>query len=152
MVNKLVDGFYRKMQRWLLKNNIILNEKQRAWLEALNKLGKKKGIVALETGRIRNPSWKESDGNSTYFLTGMKKISKLISVDNDSENFSGFTGSMEYCKKYLRKTQLSKVDFRNGDSVKEIKKMPASTNIDFVLLDSANDPELIFQAGKREIN
>lgn len=122
----------------------LKNEKQKAWLEALSCLPNK-DILALETGRIRNPEWKISDGNSTYFLTRLGRIKKLISIDDDTENHSGFAGSQLYCESYLRKRQLDKVTFINGNSIQVINQLHPQTRLDFVLLDSANDPDLILE-------
>jgi hypothetical protein len=58
-----------KILAFLQNRELLRNDKQKAWLEALALLGKKDGIVALQTGRIRNPAWRYSDGNFTYFLT-----------------------------------------------------------------------------------
>jgi len=127
-----------KIHDWLF----LKNKKQKAWLQALSHIDNSK-IIALETGRIRNPDWRMSDGNSTYFLTRLGKIEKLISIDDDTENHSGFKNSQLYCESYLNTKQLNKIQFVNGDSVASIKKLPANTRLDFVLLDSANDPDLI---------
>jgi hypothetical protein len=120
----------------------VFNEKQIAWQEALNNFSKKENLIFLETGRIRNPDWKNSDGNSTDFFSNQLCIKKCYSIDNDSENFSGFSTTEEYCKHILTKQQLSKIIFLNGDSVDIIKKL--NEKIDVVLLDSLNDSDLIF--------
>ena len=120
------------------------NPKQVAMKNAINLLKGNTNIISLETGRIRNPAWRNSDGNSTYFITAAQKIHTLYSLDNDSENFSGYSGSQAYCEQYLSTQQLNKVIFINGNSTETIKNIPLSIKFDFVLLDSANDPELIF--------
>jgi hypothetical protein len=133
-----------KILAFLQNRELLRNNKQKAWLEALALLGKKDGIVALETGRIRNPAWRYSDGNSTYFLTRLPGVKKLISIDNDTENFTGLSGTAEFCRKYLSPAQLAKVELRDGNSVDVLKELKLTEPLDFVLLDSANDPELIF--------
>jgi hypothetical protein len=130
---------------FLQNRELLRNNKQKAWLEALALLGKKNGIIALETGRIRNPAWRYSDGNSTYFLTKLPQVKKLVSIDNDSENFSGLSSTAKFCHQYLSPAQLAKVELLDGDSVDILKKLDIPEQLDFVLLDSANDPELIFQ-------
>lgn len=132
------DKLKMKLYDW----NFLKNKKQKAWLKALSHI-KNNNVIALETGRIRNPDWKISDGNSTSFLTRLKKIKTLISIDNDAENYSGFKSSQDYCENYLNAKQLNKIQFINGDSVSSIKNLPDNTRLDFVLLDSANDPDLI---------
>ena len=119
------------------------NEKQKAWQEGLN-LFNKKNLVLLETGRIRNPSWKDSDGDSTNYFSRLDNISIIYSIDNDSENFSGFESSEEYCKKTLSEEQLSKIIFVNGHSVEKINELEDNF-FDVVLLDSANDSQLIYE-------
>jgi hypothetical protein len=119
------------------------NEKQKAWKECIDILNRK-DLIILETGRIRNPNWKNSDGDSTHYLTSMDCVSKLYSIDNDSENFSGFESSEEYCVKTLSNNQIEKIIFINGYSVDSIKNLK-NNFFDVVLLDSANDSELIFQ-------
>ena len=122
------------------------NQKQVAWLEALTCLDKEQGIIALETGRIRNPEWKDSDGSSTDFLSGLHCVSTLISVDDDSENFSGYETTREYCEEVLSEAQLKKIVFLDGDSANVISnEIGDEVILDFVLLDSANDPETTFQ-------
>lgn len=118
------------------------NEKQKAWQEAIDSFGKK-NLIVLETGRIRNPDWKVSDGDSTNYFTDNELVDKLISIDNDSENFSGYDSSEKYCKASLTPSQLSRIEFINGHSVSCIENL--QTKLDVVLLDSANDSELIFQ-------
>jgi hypothetical protein len=119
------------------------NEKQKAWQECLGQFNKQ-NLIMLETGRIRNPNWKNSDGDSTNYLSLLASISVIYSVDNDSENFSGFDSSEEYCKKTLSEEQLEKIVFMNGHSVELISTL-VDNFLDVVLLDSANDPELIFR-------
>lgn len=119
------------------------NEKQKAWQEGLNFLKKEK-LNLLETGRIRNPNWKDSDGDSTNYFSKLDNISVIYSIDDDSENFSGHHSSEEYCRKTLSKEQLEKIIFINGHSVESISKLEDNF-FDVVLLDSANDSELIFQ-------
>jgi hypothetical protein len=133
-----------KVLALLQKHELLRNNKQKAWLKALALLGKKDGIVALETGRIRNPAWRHTDGNSTYFLTQLPGVKKLVSIDNDSENFTGLSGTAEFCRSYLSPEQLAKVELLNGHSVDVLKKLELAEPLDFVLLDSANDPDLIF--------
>jgi hypothetical protein len=120
----------------------VFNEKQIVWQEALNNFSKKENLIFLETGRIRNPDWKTSDGNSTDFFSNQPCIKKCYSIDNDSENFSGFSTTEEYCRHILTNHQLSKIIFLNGNSVDIIKKI--NEKIDVVLLDSLNDSDLIF--------
>jgi|688.fasta_scaffold18544_4 hypothetical protein len=119
------------------------NEKQKAWQEGLSFFNKKK-LILLETGRIRNPSWKDSDGDSTNYFSRLDNISIIYSIDNDSENFSGFESSEEYCKKTLSQEQLSKIIFVNGHSVEKINELHDNF-FDVVLLDSANDSQLIYE-------
>jgi hypothetical protein len=119
------------------------NEKQKAWQEGLS-LFNKKNLILLETGRIRNPSWKDSDGDSTNYFSRLENISIIYSIDNDSENFSGFESSEEYCKKTLSEEQLSKIIFVNGHSVEKINEFDDNF-FDVVLLDSANDSQLIYE-------
>jgi cystathionine beta-lyase/cystathionine gamma-synthase len=133
-----------KILAFLQNRELLRNNKQKAWLEALALLGKKDDIVALETGRIRNPAWRYSDGNSTWFLTRLPTVKTLISIDNDSENFTGLSGTAEFCRKYLSPAQLAKVELHDGNSVEVLKKLNLAEPLDFVLLDSANDPQLIF--------
>lgn len=128
----------------LNRKGFMLNDKQRIWLEALALLGNRQDIVALETGRARNPHWAHSDGNSTFFLPKQKQIKQLISIDDDSENFSGYSSTYDFCTAFLTKEQKDKITFINGDSVTEISRLAPGTVLDFVLLDSANDPELIY--------
>jgi hypothetical protein len=118
------------------------NEKQAAWRKAMNLFGKK-DMIFLETGRIRNPQWKRTDGDSTNFFTLIDDIGKLYSIDNDSENFSGFSTSEEYCKSSLSEDQLKKIVFINGHSVDIIKNI--DQKFDGVLLDSADDAQLIYE-------
>lgn len=132
-----------KILAFLQNRELLRNNKQKVWLEALALLGKKDGIVALETGRIRNPAWRYSDGNSTYFLTRLPGVKKLVSIDNDSEDFTGLSGTAEFCRKYLSPAQLAKVELRDGNSVDVLNKLKLAEPFDFVLLDSANDPEVI---------
>jgi hypothetical protein len=120
----------------------ISNEKQKAWSEALINFNRNE-IIMVETGRIRNPNWKNSDGDSTNFFSKNVLISKIYSIDNDSENFSGFGTSEDYCKNTLSKEQLDKVIFMNGNSTDLILELPEN-QIDLVFLDSANDSELIY--------
>jgi hypothetical protein len=127
---------------YLNQRGILSNAKQRRWITAIKALDRKE-LVVLETGRIRNPKWVLTDGNSTYFLTGLSVVKKLISIDNDSENFTGYSGSEAYCRHYLNADQLSKIVFVNGDSRTSIANLPEDTSIDVALLDSANDPDLI---------
>ena len=119
------------------------NEKQKAWKECLS-LFNKENIILLETGRIRNPSWRDSDGDSTNYFSKLDYITTIYSIDNDSENFSGFESSEEYCKKTLSEEQLKKIIFLNGHSVETINKLE-NNFFDVVLLDSANDSQLIFE-------
>jgi hypothetical protein len=133
-----------KILAFLQNHELLRNNKQKAWLEALALLCKKDGIVALETGRIRNPAWRYSDGNSTYFLTQLPGVKKLVSIDNDSENFTGLSGTGEFCRKYLSPAQLAKVELHDGNSVDVLNRLRLAESLDFVLLDSANDPEVIF--------
>lgn len=122
------------------------NPKQFVWREALLYLSKSKDIVALETGRSRNPDWADTDGDSTGFLSSLGCISKLISVDDDSENFSGCETTREYCIKSLSVAQLAKIFFLDGDSVEMISsQLGDQVVLDFVLLDSANNPDVIFR-------
>lgn len=141
-INKILwdseDKLITKLYEW----NLLKNKKQKAWLKALSHI-KNNNLIVLETGRIRNPAWKISDGNSTYFLTRLKKIKTLISIDNDTENYSDFKSSQDYCENYLNAKQLNKIQFINGDSVSSIKNLPDNIRLDFVLLDSANNPDLI---------
>lgn len=141
-INRMLSDFEGKLITKLHEWNLLKNKKQKAWLEALSHI-KNNNLIALETGRIRNPVWKISDGNSTYFLSRLKKVKTLISIDNDTENYSGFKSSQDYCENYLNAKQLNKIQFINGDSVSSIKNLPDNTRLDFVLLDSANDPNLI---------
>ena len=69
----------------------------------------------LETGRIRSPQWRWSDGDSTRFFAGHPEVKRVLSIDNDSENFSGYPSSREYCLKYIPPDQLHKVEFLDGD-------------------------------------
>jgi hypothetical protein len=117
------------------------NNKQIAWRKAFDLFGKK-DMIFLETGRIRNPRWKTSDGDSTNYFTAIPEIAKLYSIDNDSENFSGFSTSEEYCKSTLSVEQLNKIVFINGHSVDIIKEI--DEKFDGVLLDSADDAQLIY--------
>lgn len=127
------------------------NPKQMGWAKVIKKLNRE-NLTVLETGRIRNPDWKNSDGNSTYFLSRIKVIAHLISIDNDSENVTGFSTSEEYCKNYLNEYQLGKLQFINGDSKIEIARLPKDkTVLDIALLDSANDPDLILEELKAVI-
>ena len=48
---------------------------------------------------------------------------KVLDILNDSENFSGFESSEEYCKKTLSEEQLKKIIFINGHSVESINKL-----------------------------
>jgi hypothetical protein len=121
----------------------IANEKQKAWSEALDVFNFNE-ITMVETGRIRNPNWKNSDGDSTNFFSKNPYISKIYSIDNDTENFSGFETSEDYCKNTLTEEQLSKIIFLNGNSTDLILELPEN-HIDLVFLDSANDSELIYQ-------
>jgi hypothetical protein len=98
---------------------------------------------ALETGRIRNPAWRYSEGNSTYFLMRLPGVKKLVSIDNDSEDFTGLSGTAEFCRKYLSPAQLANVELSDGNSVDVLNKLKLAEPFDFVLLDSANDPALI---------
>jgi hypothetical protein len=134
----------RRVLALLQKYELLRNNKQRAWLKALALLSKKDGIVALETGRIRNPAWRHTDGNSTHFLTQLPGVKKLVSIDNDSENFTGLSGTAEFCRSYLSPEQLAKVELLNGHSVDVLKQLSLAEPLDFVLLDSANDADLIF--------
>jgi hypothetical protein len=121
----------------------IANEKQKAWSEALHVFNLNE-ITMVETGRIRNPNWKNSDGDSTNFFSKNPYISKIYSIDNDTENFSGFETSEDYCKNILTEEQLNKIIFLNGNSTDLILELPEN-HIDLVFLDSANDSELIYQ-------
>lgn len=141
-INKILWNSESKINEKLYEWNFLKNKKQQAWLKALSHI-KNHNLIALETGRIRNPDWKNSDGNSTYFLTRLRKIRTLISIDNDTENRSGFKSSQNYCENYLNAKQLNKIQFVNGDSVSSIKNLSDNIRLDFVLLDSANDPDLI---------
>jgi len=127
----------------LNRAGIVSNAKQRGWQGALSAL-RRNNLVVLETGRIRNPDWAVTDGNSTHFFSQMSRVEKLISIDNDTENYSGFSSSEAYCRQYLSPGQLAKIDFINGDSRVVIPQLPAGTVIDVALLDSANDPDLIY--------
>ncbi len=127
------------------------NTKQMGWAKVIKKLDRK-NLTVLETGRIRNPNWKNSDGNSTYFFSRIDRIDHFISIDNDSENASGFSTSEEYCKKYLNDHQLKKIQFINGDSKAEIARLSKDkTILDIALLDSANDPDLVLEELKAVI-
>jgi hypothetical protein len=146
-MNEIVGKISRRIHRLktrLMDRNLLRNAKQRAWLRALAALETQE-VVALETGRIRNPAWKHSDGNSTDFLTRLKRVKKLASIDNDSENFSGYSSSRRFCEGTLSPQQIAKIDFHDGNSVDVIKALPKKTKFNFVLLDSANDPDLIFR-------
>lgn len=155
------------MWKWIVKINEFLgyptyhikkpfffypeNPKQMGWAKAIKKL-KRGNLTILETGRIRNPDWKNSDGNSTYFFSRLDIIDHFISIDNDSENVTGFSTSEEYCKNYLSKIQLNKMQFINGDSKIEIARLSKDkTILDIALLDSANDPDLILEELKAVI-
>jgi len=120
------------------------NPKQIAWQQAISKYSKKFDLILLETGRSRNPEWKDSDGNSTEFFSQLNSISKIYSIDNDSENFSNFSSSENYCKNFLSPDALNKIVFLNGDSETTIKNTKFLETLDVVLLDSANDENLIF--------
>lgn len=127
------------------------NPKQMGWAKAIKKL-KRGNLTILETGRIRNPDWKNSDGNSTNFFSRINIIKRLISIDNDSENCSGFSTSEEYCKNYLSENQLKKIQFINGDSKIEISRLSKQDIIlDIALLDSANNADLILEELKAVI-
>lgn len=123
---------------------ISRNAKQSAIKKTILKIAKqKKFIICVETGRLRNPDWKNSDGDSTNFITKFRVVKKLYSIDNDSENYTGEISSETYCRKYLNKKQLTKIIFLNGDSRKVLKDIPANEKVDLLYLDSANDPLLI---------
>ena len=92
------------------------NPKQLAWEQAISKYNKKFNLILLETGRSRNPEWKNSDGNSTEFFSDLNSISKIYSIDNDSEHFSNFSSSEDYCRNFLSPEALNKMVFLNGDS------------------------------------
>lgn len=139
---KFKDLWYR-LKVWLNRAGWIRNAKQRGWQTALAEL-KRDQLVVLETGRIRNAQWVLTDGNSTHFFSRMTRVRQLISVDNDSENFSGLSSSEAYCRQYLSARQLAKIKFINGDSRQVLPCLPANTVIDVALLDSANDPALIY--------
>ena len=117
------------------------NPKQAAWEEALTIFGKS-DINMLETGRIRNPNWKLTDGDSSNYLTQRSIIKRLYSIDNDSENFSGYSTSELYCRNTMNGLQLEKIEFINGHSVDCIRNL--NVKIDVALLDSANDSNLIY--------
>jgi len=121
------------------------NPKQLAWEQAISKYNKKFNLILLETGRSRNPEWKNSDGNSTEFFSDLNSISKIYSIDNDSEHFSNFSSSEDYCRNFLSPEALNKMVFLNGDSETIIKNTNFSETIDIVLLDSANDENIIFK-------
>jgi hypothetical protein len=121
------------------------NQKQLAWEQAILKYSKKSNLILLETGRSRNPQWKNSDGNSTEFFSNLEIISKIYSIDNDSEHFSNFSSSEDYCRNFLSPEALNKMVFLNGDSETIIKNTNFSETIDIVLLDSANDENIIFK-------
>lgn len=142
---KCLSNSLKQIRDFLYKKQILLNPKQKGWLIALKQLNKKENLIILETGRSRNPDWRGSDGNSTYFFSGLKRIIQMYSVDNDSENYSNYSSSEEYCRKYLKAKQLRKITFINGDSAMEIPKLPVETTIDIAFLDSANNPELILK-------
>ena len=122
------------------------NAKQDIWLEALTYLSKGRDIVALETGRSRSPDWVDTDGDSTGFLSSLDCIGTLISVDDDSEDFSGYETTREYCNQALSEARLEKIVFLDGDSVEMIStQLGGQAILDFVLLDSSNNPDVIFR-------
>lgn len=137
-------SFNNKLQDFLNQLSFLKNDKQKGWEAVLN-LYSGDHLTVLETGRSRNPKWRKSDGNSTYFFSKHKKIKSLISIDNDSENYSNFSGSEDFCRNFLSTKQLKKIKFINGDSRDEIKKLANDTVIDLAFLDSANQGELIFE-------
>jgi hypothetical protein len=142
IIKKLIRRVFNIIYSPLNRFGIVMNSKQRGWLAAMKRIPRGE-LVILETGRIRNPKWNLSDGNSTYFFSSLRNVKQIISIDNDSENHSGYSSSEEYCKSYLNTNQLKKVKFLNGDSRILIKKLPHDTVVDILLLDSANEPELI---------
>lgn len=121
------------------------NPKQSAWEESILKFVKKNNLVLLETGRSRNPNWKNSDGNSTDFFSNSNLVSKIYSIDNDSEQFSGFSTSEKYCRSFLSPEALDKITFLNGDSEIMIKNTNFAETLDVVLLDSANNGDVILK-------
>ena len=121
------------------------NPKQIVWEKAVLKHTKKSNLIFLETGRSRNPDWKDSDGNSTDFFPNLNTFSKIYSIDNDSENCTNYTTSEEYCRNFLPSEALNKMVFLNGDSETIIKNTNFLDTLDIVLLDSANEEDIIFK-------
>lgn len=137
---------------YLNRKGWIMNEKQKAWSEAMSMISDRSAISVLETGRARNRHWSYTDGNSTFFFAHLANVRRLISIDNDSEDFTGFSGTKEYCEHYLPNRDREVVELINGDSVTQINSLGDDVVLDFVLLDSANDPDVTFreyQAVKR---
>lgn len=142
IIKKLIRRVFNIIYSPLNRFGFVMNSKQRGWLAAI-KIIPRGELVILETGRIRSPKWNLSDGNSTYFLSSLRNVNQIISIDNDSENHSGHSTSEQYCKSYLNLNQLKKIKFLNGDSRIVLKNLPPDTVVDILLLDSANDSELI---------
>lgn len=104
----------------------------------LRELSKYKNPVVLETGCTRHTVLSKAlpDGASTYY------IAKWIK-ENGGEFYSIDKQNTYKAKQLLDKNGLE-CNFIAGDSLEEIKKLKGK-RFDLVLLDSANDPELILK-------
>lgn len=107
----------------------------------IRELSKYRNPVILETGCIRHTDIKkaQSDGGSTYYIANWLKQNKgkLHSIDNKN------TGK---AKELLKKEGLlsENIHFHEGGSLEILRDINMRfVYYDFVLLDSANDADLI---------
>jgi len=92
-------------------------------------------INALETGTIRSYNERHE---STRWLGENIKNGKIISVDIEPKSIEI---SKDICK------HLNNIVWIQGDSLDVLKKQPEN-HFDFILLDSVNDKEHIFEEFK----
>lgn len=96
-------------------------------------------INALETGTIRTYTERHE---STRWLGENIKNGKLISVDIEPKHIKV---SKDICK------HLNNIEWIQGDSLEVLKKQEES-KFDFILLDSVNDKDHIFEEFKLALN
>lgn len=92
------------------------------------------GTVAVETGRIR--SKRQNEGHSTRWLAESKNVDILYSIDHNPM-------TQLVCQEIIDKEYLDKIRFVNADSeqaLRTIESILADKLINFLFLDSANDP------------
>lgn len=110
-----------------------------AELERLSNRVGRVSLDILETGSIRNATepHRVGDGWSTLTLATYRATygGRFVSVDLDTSQ----------AKKVLAREQIAGVELVQAESVATLKEcLAAGMSFDFILLDSGDDPELIY--------